>query len=177
MRVVVSSEAPEATVESLARLFLEHPAWIAAARHLVPEATSNVYFSERPGEVWRLDKREGPTRLLPGGAPEPDFVFRFTPGSVARLEAVPGGVGEFAVELFSLILAEDPDLRVGFRIVGGFGRLARRGYLRLLLAAGPRVLAFGATHGIRTLRGLRRFVAERATLGPEPWEVEPRDRG
>jgi hypothetical protein len=171
-----SAGGRDAGVERLARLFREHPAWVAAAGHLGADATSNVYFDGRPGEGWRLEKHPGGSRLLPGVGDDPDFVFRFTPASVARLEAVRGGVGEFAVELFALILEEEPDLRVGFRIAAGFPRLARRGYLRLLLAAGPRVLAFGAAHGIRTLRGLRRFVAEQASAGPQPWEVEPADR-
>jgi hypothetical protein len=158
----VARAARDATVERLARLFLEHPAWVAAARILAPAATSNVYFNGRPGEGWRLEKREDATRLLPGAGSDPDFVFRFTPGAVARLDAVQGGVGEFAVELFALILEEDPELRVGFRIAAGFPRLMRRGYLRLLLTAGPRVLAFGATQ---------------TALGPEPWESEGEDRG
>lgn len=166
-----ASEADE-TIERLARLFLDHPAWMAAAGRLTPAATSTVYFSQRPGEAWRLEQREGRTLLLPGAASDPDFVFRFTPLSVGRLEAVRGGIGDFAVALFELILEDDPDVRVGFRIAAGFGRLTRRGYVKLLAAAGPRVLVFGARHGVYTLRGLRRFVADLVSRGPEPWEAD-----
>jgi hypothetical protein len=168
----VVADPPDPTLDRLARLFREHPAWTAAARRLVPQATSTVYFRHRPGEAWRLEQREGVTRLLPGAAADPDFVFRFTEGSIARLEAVRGGVGDFAVELFTLITEDDPDVRVGFRIVAGFPRLVRRGYLGLLLAAGPRVVAFGASHGIRTLGALRRFVAQVRDRTPESWEGE-----
>ncbi len=163
--------APDAVVERLARLFGEHPAWVRAARQLAPEATSSVYFSHRPGEVWHLEQPRGTTQLLPGAAADPDFVFRFTPAAIARLEAVGGGIGDFAVELFRLVLADDPELRVGLRIAARFGRLLRRGYLGLLVAAGPRVLAFGAAHGIRTPGALRRFVTQIHSPTPAEWET------
>ncbi|MDH3214649.1 MAG: hypothetical protein OEM05_19390 [Myxococcales bacterium] len=162
----------EDSIDRLARLFLEHPAWVTAARRLAPQATSTVYFAHRPGEPWRLEHREGRTRLLPGAAADPDFVFRFAATSAERLETVRGGIGDFAVALFTLITEEDPEARVDFRIVAGFPRLVRRGYLGLLVAAGPRVVAFGASHGIRTLAALRRFAAQRRAGTPEPWEVE-----
>lgn len=166
----VAEPATDETVERLARLFLEHPAWVAAARHLSRSATSTVYFSHRPGEPFRLDQSDGQTCLLPGAAADPDFVFRFTPASVEVLEEGEGGIGEFAVALFALILEDDPTQRVGFRISADFLRLARRGYVRLLLAAGPRVMAFGAAHGIRHLAALRRFVADLRTREPKEWE-------
>jgi len=156
-------------IERLARLFEEHPAWVAAAGRLSPDAASAVFFRHRPGEVWHLEQAAVGSRLLPGAARDPDLVFRFTPRSVERLEAVTGGIGEFAVALFALMTEGDPEARVDFRIAADFSRLARRGYLSLLLAAGPGVLAFGAAHGIRTLGALRRFAAG-LRRDPEPWE-------
>ncbi len=171
-RRLVSAPAADDWIERLARLFREHPAWVRAARILVPAATSTVYFRHRPGEAWRLEQQDGVTRLLAGGAADPDFVFRFTPAAIERLEAVEGGIGEFAVELFTLMTEEDPDLLVGFRIAVGFPRLLRRGYVRLLVEAGPGVLAFGASHGIRTLGALRRFIAQLRDQDPADWETE-----
>lgn len=81
-----------------------------------------------------------------------------------------GGFGELAVELFSLMLEDDPALRVDLRIASGFAALAKRGYVKLLLDAGPQVLAFGARHGIRTLGSLRRFVAQLRSRGRQSWE-------
>jgi hypothetical protein len=69
------------------------------------------------------------------------------------------------------VLSDDPRLRIGLRIVAPFGRLVRRGYLRLLVAAGPRVLGFGASHGIRSLGALRRFVARIRSRVPADWET------
>ncbi len=164
--------ATDESVERLAALFAAHPAWVEAAGRLSDRATSSVYFSHRPGEVFRLEQQRGETRLLPGAARDPDLVFRFSPASIERLDEVEGGVGEFAVALFELILEEEETLRVGLRIVAGFPRLAMRGYVGLVVAAGPAVVAFGASHGIRTLSGLRRLVAEVRSRGPAEWEVE-----
>lgn len=154
-------------VDRLARLFREHPAWVDAARRLDWRATSNVYFTHREGEAFRLEQGSAGTRLRPGAGPDPDFVFRFSPTSIERLESVEGDdVADFAVALFSGIVDGDVDLR----IVAGFGRLTQRGYVKLLLLAGPPVLAFGARHGIRTLGALRRFIAGLRSRGPQAWE-------
>lgn len=166
----MASHTTDEWIERLARLYQDHPAWKSAARRLVAAATSTVYFSHRAGEPWHLEQRDGQTRLLPGAATDPDFVFRFTPSAIERLEAVTGGIGGFAVELFTLITEAEPDAGVGFRIVASFPRLLRRGYVGLLLAAGPRVVAFGASHGIRTVGALRRFVAQLRDSGPADWE-------
>jgi len=152
----------------LARLFREHPAWIAAAERLRDDATSAVYFAQRPGEVWRLVQTRDGVRLLPGAPPDPDLVFRFAPAAIERLEGVEGGVGDFAVALFESILAGESDLRVAAR----FPRLVRRGYVRLLWGAGSPVLAFGRAHGVRNLAGLRRFVETLRSRAPADWESE-----
>jgi hypothetical protein len=152
--------------DRLAVLFREHPAWVAAARHLTQAATSTVYLSVQPTDPWRLEQRKGETRLARGAAADPDFVFRFTPAAIEKLEAVEGGIGDFAVELFAMTVSDE----VNLRIAASFGRLMRRGYLKLLLIAGPRVVAFGATHGITTIGALRRLVAQLRAGGPADWE-------
>jgi hypothetical protein len=161
---------PDATVERLADLFARHRAWIRAAGHLEASATSTVFFAHRPGEAWRLAKRDGRTVLVPGAAADPDFVFCFTPESVDQLVRTEGSVGDFAVTLFRLITEEDPRLRIGFRIVAPFARLVRRGYLAVLAAGGMRVLAFGAARGVRTLAELKRLVDRSRSDEPADWE-------
>jgi len=160
------------SVRRLARMFLENPAWADAARRIESDATSTVFFSHRPGEPWRLERHRGRTLLLPGAAPDPDFVFRFTPASIERLCAADGGIGHFAVALFGLIVEQSPRLRLGFRIAAPFPRLVRRGYLRLLAVAGLRVLAFGAARGVRSPADLRRLVERVRQREPEAWELE-----
>ena len=145
-------------VSGLAQLFLEHPAWRSAARHIAAGASSEVRFSHLPGRVFHL-LREGDRSLLrPGPAPDPDLAFRFTPAAIERLAAVEGDVGDFAVTLFELMATNDERLHVGFRVLSPFATLARRGYVRLLFAAGPKVIAYGAARGVRGLGELRRLV-------------------
>ncbi len=161
-------------VARLAELFRAHPAWVAAARSLSDSSTSRVFFSHRPGEAWHLARRKGETLLLAGDTADPDLCFRFPRGAIERLASTRGGIGDFAVELLGLIATDEPDLHVDLRIAAPFARLARRGYLALLLRGGPKVLAFGAAHGVRTLTALRRFVATQSTGGPAPWETAPK---
>jgi hypothetical protein len=154
-------------VERLARLFREHPAWQEAARQISPRATSSVFFNHRPGEAWHLERHGDETLLLTGAAADPDFSFHFPPAAIERLEAVQGGPGDFAAELFALALSDDPDLRVDLRIVAGFRRLLRRGYVGLLLSAGPRLRKLGAAHGVSGLADLARLVARLRQAGRE----------
>jgi hypothetical protein len=163
--VAIQSE-PDTIVTRLSALFLAHPAWTRAAALLDERACSNVRFRHRPGEVWHLARLDGITRLAPGARCDADLELEFPPAAIERLETTPGGIGAFAIALFELAVESDERLRVGLRILAPFSRLVRRGYLRLLIAGGPSVLAWGATHGVRTLGDLRRLVA-RARAGDE----------
>jgi hypothetical protein len=165
-------EPSDPWVERLARLFREHPAWQQAARLIDSRATSSVFFRHRPGEPWHLERRGDETLLLPGPAADPDFAFRFPPAAIARLEAVRGGAGDFAAELFTLALSDDPGVRVDLRIAAGFARLLRRGYVRLVVAAGSPVRALGAAHGVLGVRGMQRLVATLRKSEREVWETE-----
>jgi hypothetical protein len=147
-------------VARLATLFREHPAWIDAAARLSASASSTVSFTHLPGRAWQLVRHNGQTVLRAGRAPDPDFVFRFSPAAIDALAAVRGGIGEFALALFGRILEPDAARGIGLRIVAPFARLVRRGYLGVLLAAGPKVVAFGAAHGVGTVAELRRLVRD-----------------
>jgi hypothetical protein len=157
-------------VGRLARMFRENPAWVDAAKRMESGARSTVCFSHLPGEPWHLERSNGETRLLPGAASHPDFVFRFTPESIERLAAIDGGIGDIAVELFKLIATERSQRRIGFRVVASFPTLVQRGYLGVLAAGGRRVLAFGASRGVRTLADLRRLVERAREAEPQDWE-------
>lgn len=174
--MVASSALPDASVRRLAALFRSHPAWTRAAALLSEEACSNVRFQHRPGEVWHLARVAGETRLEPGARRDADLELGFPPGAIERLEATRGGISAFAVAMFELAVERDPALRVELRILAPFSRLVRRGYLRLLVAGGPAVLAWGAAHGVGTLGELRRWVARvRKGAGVSPGPRMPQD--
>jgi hypothetical protein len=158
------------SIERLARLFREHPAWRDAARLLDPRVTSTVFFRHRPGEPWHLERQGDEMVLLPGAAEDPDFAFRFSPGAIDRLASVRGKAGDFAVELFTLAYAKDPALRVNIRVAVGFARLLRRGYVRLLIAAGPRASAIGFASGETGMSSLPHLVDSLRRLDRAGWE-------
>ena len=147
------------SIERLARLFSDHPAWQAAARLLDPRATSTVFFRHRPGEPWHIAREGDETLLLPGAADDPDFALRFSPGAIDRLAAVRGNAGDFAAELFALAYSRDPEVKVNIRVAVGFARLLRRGYVRLLIAAGLRARAIGVASGETGMSSLQHLVA------------------
>ncbi len=143
----------------LAALFADDPVWRDAMAHLRQGVTGALYFSHRPGEVWHFVQTEEGVQVQPGAAKRPDFAFCFTPASVDQLAAVDGDIGDVAVTLFDLILSEDSNRRVGFRVLAPFWRLVRNGHVRLLLDGGPSVLSYGAAHGVGNVGQLRAFVA------------------
>ena len=165
----------DAHVESLAKLFREHRAWREAARYIDRDSMSDVYFTHRPGEVWHLERREEGSELVSGGARDPDFIFRFSPGAIQHLRDVTGGLDEFALALFSLIEEPDPDQRVELRLVSSFARLRQHGVLTLLLRAGPKVAAYGVRRGISGVGGiasLAKLVRQATNKPPYDWEVK-----
>jgi hypothetical protein len=164
------TEYPDPVVAALADLFREHPAWVRASAMISPDSTSNVYFRHRENEAWHLARREDASILRPGSVSDPDFVFRFAPGAIERLQRVEGSIAEFAIELFSLIDAEDENERVEFRVVASFSKLRRSGYLQLLIAAGPKLLAFAAKRGVLTPDALKTLVTTTRTAEPFSWE-------
>jgi len=130
-----------------------------------------VFFTHLPGRRWHLVRRRGETVLVEEPASHPDFAFRFTPAAVERLAALEtDDVGDFAVELFTCVLEDRESQRVDFRILAPFTTLVRRGYVGLLLAAGPKLVAFGAARGVRTIGELRRLVARMREEGRAEWE-------
>lgn len=155
-----SAAEADASVERLARLFREHPVWQEAAGYIADGAASRVVFAHRPGEEWTLRRKGGASELAAQRCSDPDLVLRFAPGAVRSLERVRGDIADFAIALFECALSKDPDERVEIRVVAGFARLVRRGYVGLLIAAGPRLVAFGAAHGVANLAQLRRLIGE-----------------
>ena len=157
-------------ISKLRELFLTHPAWLKAAKHIRDGATSRVLFSHVPGD-YHLLRKNGQSQLLEGPAQDPDFAFRFTPRSIDRLTTIESDqVADFAIALFEGTVEEDPELQIGLRVVGGFPRLMLRGYVGLLFGGGPRLLAYGASRGVRNVGDLRRFLKQTRATDPR-WDT------
>jgi hypothetical protein len=157
-------------VERLTRV-VEHPVWRGVGRLLDPRMSSTVSFTHRPGESWRLERRGDRTVLLPGAAPDPDFLLRFTPAAVDRLAALHGSAGDFVAELLALASASDPELRIDIQVAVRFARLLSRGYVRLLLAAAPHMRAIGFAHGESGVSSLQQLATAMRRLDAEDAEA------
>jgi hypothetical protein len=153
-------------ISQLRDLFLTHPAWLSAAKHIRDGAQSRVLFSHVDTEFC-LARKDGESHLIEGPATDPDLAFRFTPKSIERLSAVEGDdMADFAVELFECVVSDDPDLQVGLRVVSGFTKLLFRGYVKLLIKSGPRVFAYGSSRGVTNVSGLRKFLRQARASDP-----------
>jgi hypothetical protein len=160
----------EEHVEKLRELFATHPAWQKAAKYIRDGSSSRVLFSHVAGD-FQLLRRGGQSLLVAGEAQDPDFALRFTPRAIDRLAAIESAeIADFAIELFNCTISDDPELQVGLRVVGGFPRLMLRGYVGLLFGGGPRLLAYGASRGIRNVSDLRKFLKQTKTTDPR-WEA------
>lgn len=158
-------------IACLAHFYAHHPVWNKATNQLRPGAASTVYFSHKPDTAWCLIKTEEGVRLYPGPAEDPDFGFRFPPEAIEELVRVDGGVDDIAVALFDLMLSDDPARHVAFVVLAPFWRIARNGHLQMMLTAGPRVIAYGAGHGIRSVGQLR--VLAKGLRGSSAEDVAP----
>jgi hypothetical protein len=160
----------------LAEHFRVHPVWVDAAAGLAEGVESAVRFTHLEGE-WRLVRRGGESVLEPGRAERPDFLFRFGPGAIERLCAARGDMAEIAIVLFRLMALAEPEAGIRFRIVSSWTQLVRRGYLGLLLRAGPKLLGFAAELGVRGLRDLVRLVPRLRRGGDDALGAWMRSRG
>jgi hypothetical protein len=60
---------------------------------------------------------------------------------------------------------------VGLRVIAGFTKLLRRGYVKLLFKSGPRVWAYGKSRGVSGVGGLRRFLKQSRVSDPRWAEI------
>lgn len=78
-----------------------------------------------------------------------DVEFSFTGEALRQLESHPGQqLAAFGIAVFEQIIAGQMKIRVR----GSLWRLATGGYLQIILAAGPELLAFLASHGLSSTK-------------------------
>jgi len=124
-----------------------HTGWgrmIDAARD---GACCRIRFTHLEG-VWSLHRRGGIASLSEGPPADPDVCLFLSPRSVDHLAGVGGDMGECAVAMLHCVLEGSAELL----LLAPASRLARRGYLRIVLASAPALRRYAAENGVDTRR-------------------------
>jgi hypothetical protein len=118
-----------------------------ATRPLSHDARVNVALPEGPARF----HMQGPgPELQTGAGDDPDFTLTLPVGAVRRITSLRSeDVGEFGVEFFKLVLAQDPDLKVRVHIDAPAARLLANGYLGVLALGGLKVTWWLLRNGVK----------------------------
>lgn len=129
-----------------------------AARGLKESAVISLVID---AEEFTFRRRDGRNRFQPGEAADPDIRFWVPAGAMQKL-LLPQGktIGEVGIRIFELVLSDDTELKIKFKVRAPFLRLWKRGYFTVLAAGGPSVAKFLASHGWGSLPRLREQIAQ-----------------
>ena len=149
----VSDEAKKRLVD----YFAHHPSWISAAKPLGDGVCSSVKFTGE-GQAWRLIRQEGKSVLETGLSENPDFDFTFSEGAIYYLtELEDGSIGDFATRFYECCFLLDEERRVEFQVVSGVGQILKRGYWKIALKGGLKVLKIARQHNLGGVNDVRRL--------------------
>ncbi|HYV67755.1 MAG TPA: AAA family ATPase [Myxococcales bacterium] len=133
----------------LKRFFETSEAARRAASSLRKAAEVGVAFTDVPGR-FRFHSVEGRPAFESGEAMDPDFELTLAPGAVDAITAKPqANVGELGVLFFQHIVAKDENAKIRVKLHSGLVRLTMRGWLGVLAAGGPSVIAWMAQKGLK----------------------------
>lgn len=137
--------------------FAMHPAWVSAAKPLADGVCSRLRF-EGEEKVWRLIRRNGVSVLEPGEPDNPDFDFVFSEGAIDYLtELQEGSIGDFATRLYECCFLLPEDKRVEFQVLAPVSQILKRGYWKIALKGGLKVLRIARQHGLGSLDDIKRL--------------------
>jgi len=108
-------------------------------------ACCRVRFTHMDG-VWSLYRRGGVVSLVEGTPADPDVCLFLSPRSVDHLAGVGDDMGDCAVAVLHCVLEGSAELL----LLAPVSRLARRGYLRMVLASAPALRRYAAENRIDT---------------------------
>lgn len=141
--------APAGSEVKLRRFFETSEAARRAASSLRKAAEVGVRFTDVPGD-FRFHSVDGKPAFEVGKAMDPDFELTLAPGAVDAITAQPqADVGELGVLFFQHIVAKDENDKVRVKLHSGLVRLTMRGWLGVLAAGGPKVIAWMAQKGLK----------------------------
>jgi hypothetical protein len=141
--------APEPSDVRLRRFFETSEAGRRAASSLRKAAEVGVRFTDVPGE-FRFHAVDSQPVFEQGRAMDPDFELTLAPGAVAAITSrLDADVGDLGVLFFQHMLAKDEDEKIRVKLHSGLMRLTMRGWVGVLAAGGPKVVAWMAQKGLK----------------------------
>ena len=141
--------SPAGSEVKLKRFFETSEAARRAASSLRKAAEVGVRFTDLAG-TFRFHSIEGRPAFEAGEAMDPDFELTLAPGAVDSITAKPqADIGELGILFFQHIIAKDENEKIRVKLHSGLVRLTMRGWLGVLAAGGPKVIAWLAQKGLK----------------------------
>ena len=126
-------------------MFNTHTGWGRMIDSVRDGACCRIRFTHLDG-VWSLHRRAGIATLVEGPPADPDVCLFLSPRSVDQLASVGNDIGDCAVAVLHCIMEGSAELL----LLAPASRLARRGYLRLVLASAPALRRYAAENNLDT---------------------------
>jgi hypothetical protein len=134
----------------LRQLFEESGAARKAAKALSKAACVGVRFTDVPGD-FRFYAVDGKPRFEPGKAAEPDFELTLPPRAVHDICGKHSGdVGDLSILFVQHIFTNEPEQRVQVKVHSGLIKLTLHGWLRVVVAGCPKLIAYFARMGLKS---------------------------
>jgi hypothetical protein len=149
---VAAPEEPSDILTSdvlLRRFFETSTAGHRAASSLKRGATVGVKFTDVTGD-FHFHAQDGKPHFDAGRASDPDFDLTLAPGAVRAITSKPeSDVGDLGIAFFQHIVAKDPAEKINVKLHAGLLKLTMHGWLGVLAAGGPKVIAWMAQKGLK----------------------------
>jgi hypothetical protein len=134
----------------LRQLFETSQAARKAATALSKAACVGVRFTDVPAE-FRFYAVDGKPRFEPGKAKAPDFDLTLPPRAVRDICAkTSGDMGDLSILFLQHMFANEADRKVLVKVNSGLITLTLHGWLRVVLAACPKLIGWLAKMGLKS---------------------------
>jgi hypothetical protein len=146
------------SIESLRKIFNEHPAGRAATKPLRrgTQVGLSIHGDEQP---YHFERTADGATIVAGAGTKTDFDLILGAKAVEAICETQGdSVGDFGVSFLKSLLREADDERVQVKLHAGLIALTRNGYLKVLAMGGPKVLGFLSKEGYIGPRGIAKAI-------------------
>jgi hypothetical protein len=144
------------------QLFETSQAARKAATSLSKAAYVGVRFIDVPGD-FRFHAVDGKPRFEPGKAEEPDFELTLPPRAVSdicgKTGKTSGDVRDLSIVFLQHMFANEAEQKVLVKVNSGFIKLTLHGWLRVVLAACPKLIGWLAKVGLKSPTAMARALS------------------